>query len=103
MNDRGMKKWMPYKSLNEQEKFINELNRSINKIEKPIVSIDKANDINNFLINYKNEVVCLKFYSDGYISKLIGRIKKIDPIYKTIKINNTLIKFSMIVDLNFYI
>ena len=55
MNDRGMKKWAPYKSLNEQETFLNQMREKRSRIEKPIISQDLAEQINYLLLNHNNK------------------------------------------------
>ena len=55
MSDRGMKKWAPYKSLVEQEKYLKKAHDDNEKIERPILSSDEMEEINEKLVNYSNE------------------------------------------------
>ena len=55
MSERGMKKWAPYKSLNEQEHYLNKLHKDNEKVEKPKISSDAAEEINEILVNYHGE------------------------------------------------
>ena len=65
MNDRGMKKWAPYKSLNEQETFLNQMREKRSRIEKPIISQDLAEQINYILLNHNNKELLFTFYKNG--------------------------------------
>ena len=82
--NRGMKKWAPYKSLNEQIDFINKMRYEKNKIERPLISNEEAENINNILTNYQNETVWVKYYDDGYLYEVSLPIFKIDIINKRI-------------------
>ncbi len=60
---RGMKKWLPFKSLNGQYEMIEEMKKERNKIQKPILSEDEEDEINMFLINVrKGEKTKVTFY-----------------------------------------
>ena len=52
-----MKKWAPYKSLNEQADFINKMYYEKHKIERPKISSDVAQEINEILLTYNNEIL----------------------------------------------
>ena len=52
MSERGMKKWAPYKSLNEQDKYLKKVSDNNKKISKPQISSDEAEEINEILVNY---------------------------------------------------
>lgn len=99
MSERGIKKWLSYKSLSEQEKYLNEMLESKARIEKPAITEDKAAEINELLLSYSGEEVCLYFYSRGRVRESRGEIDKIDPIYRIIEMNNIRIPFSSIVGL----
>ena len=51
MSERGMKKWAPYKSLNEQEDYLKKLHKKQEKVERPSISSDEADNINEILVN----------------------------------------------------
>ena len=65
MNDRGMKKWAPYKSLNEQETFLNQMREKRSRIEKPIISQDLAEQINYLLLNHNNKELLFTYGGNG--------------------------------------
>lgn len=98
--DRGMKKWAPYKSLTDQYEKLYELRKERNKIEKPTISMEKADEINEILINYHFETLKIKFYKKGEIINLISPISKIDPFNKVLILENgTRIEFKNLLDL----
>ncbi|MCR4562603.1 MAG: YolD-like family protein [Bacilli bacterium] len=97
--DRGMKKWLPYKSLDEQGDFMARMEYEMNKIEKPSISYDEEKEINDALVNYHDQVVEIRYFDDGYIHKECGVIDKINIFYKNIYINDIYIDFSQIVSI----
>lgn len=99
MSERGMMKWISYKSLSEQERYLNEMLSKKQMIDKPKISDDKAEEINDILCSYSGEEVALLFYSSGRIKESRGTIKIIDGIYKFVEMNDIRIPFSSIVNL----
>lgn len=90
MSDRGMKKWAPYKSLVEQEEFIHKMNVERLKTEKPILMDDEINKINQFLNEKPYNSHIFSFYEDGYIYKVLTKIKRIDMNEQSILFENNL-------------
>ena len=84
MSDRGMKKWAPYKSLVEQEKYLKKAHDDNEKIERPILSSDEMEEINEKLVNYSNEEVIITYWRDNKINSVTTLIKKIDADNKKI-------------------
>ena len=84
MSERGMKKWAPYKSLNEQEHYLNKLHKDNEKVEKPKISSDAAEEINEILVNYHGEELVITFYKNERIHRINSIIKKIDAENKKI-------------------
>ena len=84
MSDRGMKKWAPYKSLVEQEKYLKKAHNDNEKIERPILSSDEMEEINEKLVNYSNEEVIITYWRDNKINSVTTLIKKIDANNKKI-------------------
>ena len=84
MSERGMKKWAPYKSLNEQEHYLNKLHKDNEKVEKPVISSDEAEEINEILVNYHGEELLITFYRNEKIQSITSIIKKIDVENKKI-------------------
>ena len=84
MSERGMKKWAPYKSLNEQENYLKKLHNDNEKVEKPRISSDAAEEINEVLVNYQGEQLVITFYRNNKIQSIKSTIKKIDANNKKI-------------------
>ena len=84
MSERGMKKWAPYKSLNEQQDYLNKLHKDNEKVEKPKISSDVAEEINEILVNYHGEELLITFYRNNKIQSINSIIKKIDADNKKI-------------------
>lgn len=85
-SDRGMKKWAPYKSLNEQEFFMQQMREKKSRVEKPIISDDLAEEINNVLMHYKtNTIYVMNYYHNGHIYEIEQSIIEIDIINRIIK------------------
>ena len=88
MSDRGMKKWAPYKSLNEQWEVLDNLSASEELVERPTISNEVAEEINNKLVNYNGEELEFYYYKKGRILKEKSTIKKIDAFERKIYLNN---------------
>ena len=84
MSERGMKKWAPYKSLNEQENYLNKLHKDNEKVEKPRISSDAAEEINEILVNYHGEELLITFFRNNRVQTVSTVIKKIDVENKKI-------------------
>lgn len=98
-NDRKGK-WQPFDALSGFRKSIEEVNYKQEKVAKPLLSVDKQEQINNNLteaLEYDYEII-IKYYIDGYIYNLEGKIKKIDLVSRSIKIAQKTISLINIVD-----
>lgn len=84
MSERGMKKWAPYKSLNEQENYLNKLHQNQNKVERPRISSDEADNINEILVNYHGEELLIEYWRNEKINTVSSVLSKIDPANKKI-------------------
>ena len=84
MSERGMKKWAPYKSLNEQEGFLNKLHKEQNKEVRPKISADEAENINEILVNYHGEELQITYWRNDKINTVSTVLKKIDALNKKI-------------------
>lgn len=102
MRDRGMKKWLAYKSLSEQERYLENMEKEKTKIAKPQISSSKAEEINEILANYHGENVAIRFFRDGSLVESRGIIDRIDTFYNLIQINDIRIRMSAIVDVYNY-
>ena len=84
MSERGMKKWAPYKSLVEQEKYLKKAHDDNNKQVRPTISSDEAEEINEILVNYAGEELFITYWRNEKINSVSTIIKKIDPVNKKI-------------------
>ena len=84
MSDRGMKKWAPYKSLVEQEKYLNKVSDDNKKVEKPQISSDEVELINEILVNYHEEELLITYWRNSKINTISAILKKIDAENKKI-------------------
>lgn len=91
MSDRGMKKWAPYKSLNEQWAKMDELKEKETHQEKPKISNEEAEEINDILVNYHGQELEFTYYKKGKLLKEKGVIKKIDTLDRKIVLDNRII------------
>lgn len=83
-----MKKWAPYKSLNEQWSTLDNLYKNEDKVEKPQISNEVAEEINDILVNYHGQELEFYYYKNGYILKEKSTIKKIDAFNRELILNN---------------
>jgi len=86
MSERGMKKWAPYKSLNEQEEYLKKIHQKQEKVERPRISSDEADNINEILVNYHGEELIIQYWRNDKINTVSTVLVKIDPINKKIVI-----------------
>ena len=84
MSDRGMKKWAPYKSLVEQEKYLKKAHEDNEKVERPQISSDEAELINEILVNYQGEELVIQYWRNDKINTVSSVLKKIDAENKKI-------------------
>ena len=84
MSERGMKKWAPYKSLVEQEKYLKQAHESNEKQERPRISSDVAEEMNDILVNYAGEELIIEFWRNEKLISVTTTIKKIDAVNKKI-------------------
>jgi hypothetical protein len=99
MSDRGMMKWLAYKSLDQQADYLAKMAYERGKKERPLHSSEEAEEINDVLVNYRGSEVFLRYYVDGYTEEITDKITKIDSIYKYLIIADNKIAFRDIVEL----
>ena len=88
MSDRGMKKWAPYKTLEDQWSTLDNLYKSEEKVEKPLISNEVAEEINDKLVNYRGQEYEFYYYKNGRILKEKSTIKKIDAFNRNLLLTN---------------
>lgn len=84
MSERGMKKWAPYKSLIEQEKYLKKAHDNNNKQTRPQISSDEAEMINEILTNYQGEELEISYWRNEKINTISSILLKIDVDNKKI-------------------
>ena len=84
MSESGMKKWAPYKSLPEQEKYLKKLKEDQEKPVRPIMSSNEMEEINDILVNYAGEELLITYWRNEKINSVSTIIKKIDVDNKKI-------------------
>ncbi len=62
---RGMKKWLPFKSLKGQFEMLDEMKTERKKMEKPELSIDQIDDLNRALSSLRKGDRTTVTYFDG--------------------------------------
>lgn len=98
---RGMIKWAPYKSLTEQEDFLRNMMREKNKVPHPHISKEKAEYINQFLLNYVGDLVRVEFFDDGFLYYIEDKIEFISSKEKHIEIQEKSINFKDIINIEY--
>ena len=79
-----MKKWAPYKSLNEQDDFLNKMEKKQQKPVRPKISSDVAEEINEILVNYQGEELVISYWRNDKVNTITSSLKKIDVDNKKI-------------------
>ncbi len=67
MKDRGMMKWLPYKSLNEQSDFLKQMMDRKRKADKPLISSEKAEEIDRAMRLYSGGTANITYFDDGNV------------------------------------
>ena len=88
MSDRGMKKWAPYKSLQDQWEVLDKIHQNEELIEKPKISNEVAEEINEKLVNYDGQELEFYYYKNGRILKEKSTILRIDAFERKIILTN---------------
>lgn len=99
MADRGMKKWLPFASLVEQQEYLNKMLYEKNKIARPLVSIERARKIDTILKLYPNTILNFELYIDGYLYTYVGKILKIDKNKKLVYFDEFFLPIRDIIDI----
>ena len=100
MSERGMKKWAPYKSLIEQEKYLKKASGNNEKQVRPQISSDEAEIINEILVNYHGEELLITYWRNEKINTMSAILVKIDAENKKIVLpNRRTIYFSELISL----
>ncbi len=99
MSDRGMKKWRPFSSLEEQKPSLQQMKYQKGKCPKPKISSDQAEKIDAHLRDFKGKVFLITYYEDGYVLTLEEAIKKVSCQECSITTETKVITFSNLINL----
>ncbi len=100
-SQRGMKKYQPYDALEGFSEVIENTMKEATFIDKPILSEEQELEINDKLLSYNHDNVKVKYYSLGEIKEVEGIINSIDYLNKKLKISNTTIFLTNLLDIQF--
>lgn len=92
---RGMKKWLPFKSLDGQYEMLEEMKRQRTKKERPELSVDEMEEMNRILVSsVHGDVVKVRFYCDGDIRECTKMFQKCDTEWQRLYLNGMTLPFS---------
>lgn len=100
-SQRGMKKYEPFDALEGFNDMILEVMKESTYVEKPLLSEEQIEEINCKLTSYNRDNVKVKYYSLGEIKEVEGIINSIDYLNKKLKIKNTTIFLTNLLDIQF--
>lgn len=99
---RGMKKWLPFKSLKDQYRILNETVSSRNKVEKPELSIDQIDELNHALISlHKGDVAKVTYFEDGVIKSKEVKFIKSDGYLQMVFFKGFSLPFTSLLELDY--
>jgi|tagenome__1003787_1003787.scaffolds.fasta_scaffold20551721_1 hypothetical protein len=90
INDGGLKKWSPFKSLQEQWQLLKKNYEDDNKVSMPIIQDDEFQEINNCILHSleSQSPILLRLYDSGDLKEIDGVVSKVDPYTKIVKIQD---------------
>ena len=102
MIDRGIIKWQPFDSCFSSNKVLKEIKNNKEKMIFPILSPDQLNYLEEKIMDayHLREIIIIDYYYDGKIYNIKGIIKEINLQSKMIYINNKIIYFKQILNIN---
>ena len=92
--ERGMMKYAPYQSLVEHGKALAKLRQEKQRTVKRILLEDEVEEINEILVHYQGEPVCLVYFRNGLLHEESGTIQRIDAQNRRVQINDAFVSFS---------
>lgn len=100
MSDRGMKKWLPFNALIEQNQYLEKFLYEKNKIRKPQVSVEQAKKIDRILKEHATNELVFKVYIDGYLYTFKSKIKNINLNSRVIEFEDFYLPIKDIIDID---
>ena len=99
---RGMKKWLPFKSLKDQYRVLNGVVNERNKQEKPELSSDQIEELNRALVTLqKGEATKVTYFEDGSIISREARFLKSDGYLQTVFFKGFSLPFAALLKLEY--
>ncbi|NCA96967.1 MAG: hypothetical protein EOM77_02120 [Bacteroidia bacterium] len=99
MTTRGMKKWRPFASLEEQKPSLQQMKHEKGKVSKPLISSEQAEKIDGCLHDFHNRLFKITFYDSGYVLDVEEPILQVDCLNRQIRTDNRVISFNNLLDL----
>lgn len=100
MNDRGMKKWAPFKALKDQDALINKAIEKKKEVECPTLSFDQMEKISRCLTFLtKGQEFKLTYYQDGHIHTIKTTFIMVDEHERKIATSNIICSVDLILDI----
>lgn len=101
-SERGMIKWMPFNSVVPNKEVVNSVLKEKNKIDMPSLCEEQKDKIEKQILlkYYAKEKVYISYYFQGRIITTYEKIKKIDPVFHKIYLENHILLFDQIVKVN---
>ncbi len=97
---RGMKKWLPFKSLNGQYEYIEAMKKEKKKVEKPELSLDQIDELNHALITFrKGDIAKVKYFQDGEIIQKEAVFLRCNGVSKTVDFKGFTLTFKSLIAL----
>lgn len=89
MSNRNVIKWQPFAAVISGTSMINDVLKEKNKIQMPLLSEDQKQELQEKMVTFfqTQEVTTIKFYRDGKLYLLKGKITSIDPYHQKIIVN----------------
>jgi len=100
MSGRGMKKWMPFSSLEDQKASLCEMKHRKGRSPKPLISSERAEKIDFLLRDYQGKLFDIQHYEDGYVLSFKSSIERVCIEERKIITATKTIAFSDLLDLN---
>ncbi len=99
--DRGIIKWQPFNSLFNPINIIDDINDSKNRKKFPELSEDQIKEIEEKIMEAYNLklIINLKYYYDGRIKNIKGKISFLNIPKKLLYLNNLELYFKQILEI----
>ncbi len=95
---RGMKKWMPFKSLKGQYETLDKMKNERKKQTMPELSIDEIDDLNHALTSLKKgDRTSVTYFTDGEIKKKDVVFLRCDGYSRTVSFKEVTIPFASLI------